>query len=108
MYIDDTIIYLNLEGFPTLNREQEINKELGKLNICFKLNKLTLNMDKTKCMFFHKRRAVPPINLSMNHIPIDIVPHLIILVSYWINIYRGKPMLHGHWETFKNEWYFIS
>ena len=26
-------------------------------------------------MFFHKRRAVPSINLSMNNIPIDIVPH---------------------------------
>ena len=25
--------------------------------------------------FFHKRRAVPPINLLMNNIPIDIVPH---------------------------------
>ena len=39
------------------------------------VNKLTLNVDKTKCMFFHKHRAVPPINLSMNNIPIDIVPH---------------------------------
>ena len=28
-----------------------------------------------KCMLFHKRRAVPPINMSMNNIPIDIVPH---------------------------------
>ena len=26
-------------------------------------------------MFIHKRRAVPPINLSMNNIPIDKVPH---------------------------------
>ena len=75
MYADDTTIYFNLADFPALNREQEINKELEKLNIWFKLNKLTLNVDKTKCMFFHKRRAVPSINLSMNNIPIDIVPH---------------------------------
>ena len=59
MYADDTTIYFNLEDFPALNREQEINKELEKLNLWFKLNKLTLNVDKTKCMFFHKRRAVP-------------------------------------------------
>ena len=53
MYADDTTIYFNLEDdFPALNREQEINKELEKLNIWFKLDKLTLNVDKTKCMFF--------------------------------------------------------
>ena len=63
MYADDTTIYFNLEDFPALNREQEINKELEKLNLWFKLNKLTLNVDKTKCMFFHKRRSVPSINL---------------------------------------------
>ena len=83
MYADDTTIYFNLEDFPALNREQEINKELEKLNV-----------DKTKYMFFHKRRAVPSINLSMNNIPIDIVLHIsTILVSYWISIYRGQPML---------------
>ena len=75
MYADDTTIYFNLEDFPALNREQELNKELEKLNIWFKLNKLTLNVDKTKCMLFHIRRSVPSINLSMNNIPIDIVPH---------------------------------
>ena len=75
MYADDTTIYFNLEDFPALNREQEINKELEKLYLWFKLNKLTLNVDKTKCMFFHKRRAVPSINLSMNNIHIDIILH---------------------------------
>ena len=52
MYADDTTKYFNLEDFPALNREQEINKELEKPNLWFKLNKLTLNVDKTKCMFF--------------------------------------------------------
>ena len=75
MYADDTTIYFNLEDFPANNREQEINRELEKVNLWFQLNKLTLNVDKTKCMLFHKRRAVPPINMSMNNIPIDIVPH---------------------------------
>ena len=44
MYADDTTIYFNLEDFPALNREQEINKELEKLNTWFQLNKLTLNV----------------------------------------------------------------
>ena len=75
MYAGDTTIYFKLEDFPGIHREHEINKELEKLNIWFQLNKLTLNVDKTKCMLFHKRRAVTPINISMNNMPIDIVPH---------------------------------
>ena len=75
MYADDTTIYFNLEDFPTINSEQEINRELEKPNIWFQLNKLTLNVDKPKCVLFHKRRAVPRINMSMNNIPINIVPH---------------------------------
>ena len=88
MYADDTTIYFNLEDFPAFNREQDVNKELLKVNIWLKLNKLTVNVDKTKCMFFHKRRAVPPIKLSMNNIPIDIVPHF-------------KPMLRWLLENFQ-------
>ena len=75
MYADDTTIYFNLEDFLAINREQKINRELEKVNIWLQLNKLTLNVDKTKCMLFHKRRAVPPTNMSINNIPIDIVPH---------------------------------
>ena len=55
MYANDTTIYFNLEKFPAINREQGINRELEKVNIWFRLNKLTLNVDKTKCMLFHKR-----------------------------------------------------
>ena len=84
-------IYFNLEDFPALNREKEINKELVKLNIWFKLNMLTLNVDKTKCMFFYKRRAVPSINLSMNNIPIDIVWHF-----NYLGIILDKHLL---WKT---------
>ena len=99
MYADDTTIYFNLEDFPALNREQEINKELEKLNIWFKVNKLTLNVDKTKCMFFSQTSSCPSINLSMNNIPIDIVPHF-----NYLGITLDKHLswkTHGHWETFK-------
>ena len=92
MYADDTTIYFNLEDFPALNWEQKINKVLEKLNLWFKLNKLTLNVNKTKCMFFfHKRRAVPSINLSMNNIPIDIV-----LYFNYLGIILDK---HLSWKT---------
>ena len=54
MYADDTTIYFNLEDFPANNREIAINKELDKVNVWLKLNKLTLNVEKTKCMFSGK------------------------------------------------------
>ena len=33
MYADDTTIYFNIEDFPAIHSEHEINKELEKLNI---------------------------------------------------------------------------
>ena len=97
MYADDTTIYFNLEDFPTLNGEQKINKELEKHNTWFQLNKLT----KTKCMFFHKRQAIPPINLSMNNIPIDIVPHFNYLGITLDKHLSWKPMLQWSLGNFK-------
>ena len=54
LYADDTTLYFNLEDFAYQDREFHINNELEKVNIWLKLNKLTLNSDKTKCMYFHK------------------------------------------------------
>ena len=61
MYADDTTIFFNLNDFPVINREVEINSELEKVNTWLKLNKLAINVDKSKCMFFHKRRAITPL-----------------------------------------------
>ena len=74
MYADNTTIYFNLEDFSSLNREYKINRELEKVNTWFQLNKLTLNVEKTKCMFFHKRQTVDPIHILLNNKAIDIVP----------------------------------
>ena len=81
---------IRLLSFPAINREQEISRKLEKLNIWFQLNKLTLNVDKTKCMFFYKRQAVPSINMSMNNIPIDIVPYF---------NYLGNILDHLSWKS---------
>ena len=75
MYADDTTIYFNLEDFPIANREVLINNELEKVNKWLKLNKLAVNVDKTKSMLFHKRRPVTPIQFSMNNRIIDVVQH---------------------------------
>ena len=73
MYADDTTIYFDLEDFNALNRRTEINNELEKVNVWFKLNKLTINVDKSKCIFFHKRRKINPIEFSINNDIISIV-----------------------------------
>ena len=73
MYADDTTIYFNLDDFPLVNKEFEINCELEKVNTWLKLNKLSINVDKTKCMFFHKRRPIIPLQFSMNNRAIDVV-----------------------------------
>ena len=65
MYADDTTIYFNLEDFPIENREVLINNELQKVNKWLKLNKLAVNVDKTKSMLFHKRRPVTPITIFL-------------------------------------------
>ena len=75
MYADDTTIYFNLEDFPLEDREVLINDELEKVNKWLKLNKLAVNVDKTKSMLFHKRRPVIPIQFSMNNRVIDVVQH---------------------------------
>ena len=68
MYADDTTLYFNLEDFDCRNLDNEINSEIEKINLWLKLNKLSLNADKTKYMIFHtNQRMIPPIALSINN-----------------------------------------
>ena len=52
MYADDTTIYFSLNEFLRDNRKIAVNNELEKVNTWLKLNKLSINVNKTKCMFF--------------------------------------------------------
>ena len=75
MYADDTTIYFNLEDFDLLTRETDINRELEKVNIWLKLNKLSLNTQKTKLMLFHrKQKHFDKISVVINGIEIEHVP----------------------------------
>ena len=51
MYADDTTIYF--EDFDPTCIEAEITNELKKVNNRLKLNKLSLNTQKTMLMVFH-------------------------------------------------------
>ena len=74
LYADDTTLYFNREHFTPHNANLEINNELNKVMNWLKLNKLSLNVQKTKYMTFHKsQKNVTPLNLSIDDIPIDSV-----------------------------------
>ena len=70
MYADDTTLYCNLEDFVDCDTETAINRELQKINLWLLRNKLTLNVDKTKFMIFHKRKKVPNLSIVLNNIAI--------------------------------------
>ena len=58
----------NQEDFPKINRSTSLNMELEKISTWIKLNKLTLNVEKTtKYMIFHKRRKIYYISLKINN-----------------------------------------
>ena len=72
MYADDTTIYFNLEDFDSNNFEMEINAELQKVSLWLKKNKLSLNLDKTKLMIFHRQqKRVKELNIIINDTHIE-------------------------------------
>ena len=65
MYADDTTLYFNLEDFDCRNLDNEINSEIEKFKLWLKLNKLSLNADKTKYIIFHTNQImIPPIAIN--------------------------------------------
>ena len=71
MYADDTTLVSHLENFGPVNDtntlEQELNKEISKVNTWLLSNKLLLNVAKSKFMIFFKHpRTIPKLNISIN------------------------------------------
>ena len=88
MYSDDTTLYFNLEDFNSEKMNDDINSCLDEINVWLKLNKLTVNVSKTKFMVFHKRRDVPKLNLSLKNI------NIYLILRFWalfkISHYHGN------------------
>ena len=57
MYADDIAIYFSLEDFYPKYVEVEISKELERVNLWLKLNKLSLNIIMTKLMIFYRKQT---------------------------------------------------
>ena len=75
MYAGDTTVVGNLSNFDNKNGNHSntnINIELVLLNDWLKLNKLSLNGKKTKCMMLYsQQREVPNIKLTMNNTDLE-------------------------------------
>ena len=72
MYADDTTIYFKLKNFTQQNLNKEINSEIEKNNAWLKVNRLPLNLQKTKLMIFHrKRKHIKNINIVVNGMHIE-------------------------------------
>ena len=52
MYADDTTLYFNVENFTESEFENERKSELAKLTNWLQQNKLSFNVEKTKCLPF--------------------------------------------------------
>ena len=50
MYADDTTLYINLEDLNSETMNDDINSCLDEINVWLKMNKLTVNVSKTKFM----------------------------------------------------------
>ena len=68
MYADDTTLYGNREDFASF--ETNVNSNLEILNNWFKINKLSLNPEKTKLMMFRKKKQINPVVINFNNVQI--------------------------------------
>ena len=77
MYADDTTLTTTLDKFKIRENEtinMAINSEITKISDWLKLNKLSLNIKKTKCMILHMpNRHVCDIHLHIDNIKIEVV-----------------------------------
>ena len=71
LYADDTTLYTTLDNSCS-NMENTLNEQLNEINNWLKLNKLSLNVTKTKAMVFHvpQRKIVYP-KLTIGHHDIE-------------------------------------
>ena len=92
MYADDTTIYFNLEDFSNIIKETDINNELEKVNTWLKLNKLSLDTQKTKLMLFHrKQKHIDEVSVIINGQRLKALHRLIFLALCSTKYIMEKP-----------------
>ncbi len=90
IYADDSTLNGTLSAFNTNgNNNVNINQELNKVSDWLKVNKLSLNVSKTKCMVFHTpQKQIANLSLEIDGVAIEQVSEfnfLGILISEHLN-----------------------
>ena len=97
LFADDTTLTATLNIFQNKNCSPElvINDELSKINTWLKLNKLSLNLNKTKAMIFHndKRKMSHP-NINFQGNAIEFVDEILFLGIKIDKYLSWKPHLY--------------
>ena len=66
-YADDTALCSTLSSFSSLTQTSDIERELNRVSNWLSANKLALNVEKSKCMYFHPPQrsvSVPEIRIN--------------------------------------------
>ena len=77
-YADDTTLSSIMNYFSSTEQsiENSINDELSKVNDWLKINKLSLNINKTKFMIFHNyQQQITMPNIFIDNVAIECVPN---------------------------------
>ena len=93
-------IYLNLEDLDPYHLKRDINNELEKITLWLKMNKLSLNVQKTKFMIFHrKQKQISELNIAINYTDIERVESFNFL---GLHIHESLSW-RTHTDTVKNK-----
>ena len=83
-FADDTVLFLSDKNIYTLFASTSV--ELGNVSTCFKSNKLSVNVDKTKRLSFHPPSKMQLLPQTLRNLLIDIYIYIYIYI-YYICIY---------------------
>ena len=93
-YADDTSLSSIINYFNSTDNsiENNINNELAKVNDWLKINKLSLNIDKTKFMIFHNyQQQITVPNISIDNVAIECVPNFNFVGIHFNEHFSWKP-----------------
>ena len=103
MFAGDTNLFYSHNDIKTLF--QTVNNELKNIHEWFKANKLSLNADKTKYVFFHKTRRSDYLSLQLPILYIDAYKIKRVYFTKFLGVMLDENLTwKKHIELIENIW----
>ena len=98
MYADDTTISFTTEDIPKVTLSKHITTEFDKVDVWLKHNKLSLNVEKTKCISFHTCRKKNETVTTLNRLKTYRTCKILWMSSYiiWCELNMEMPYEYGN------------